>query len=152
MSGFFQDLLQGTAEGFFGNDYLRDYTHASKTFRTNSYQYAPKLKFLFHVYFDINPLAYAQSLPNSNYGLAVKTVKLPSFNFQVETMNQYNRKRLIQTKVKYDPINITFHDDHGTATGTPTAGGIIRSLWKAYYNYYYADGRNPQVIFNGCLL
>ena len=101
------------------------------------------------MYFDIN--AEATNVTNAsltNYGLLVKTVKLPSFNMQVDTMNQYNRKRLIQTKIKYDPVDITFHDDTGGATGSPTAGGMIRSLWKAYYNYYYADGRNPTVVFD----
>jgi hypothetical protein len=146
MSGFFENLLQDAATGFFGNDYVRDYTHASKTFRTNSYQYSPKFKFLFHVYFDINTSVYNQNVDTGvNYGLAVKTVRLPSFKFDVATLNQYNRKRLIQSKIKYDPIDITFHDDNGTSAQTPTAGGIIRSLWKAYYNYYYADAANiPQ--------
>ena len=125
---------------------LRDYRHAQKTFKSSFYEKSPKLKFLFHVYFDINP--EVSNVPNSNYGLLVKTVKLPGFNMQVDTMNQYNRKRLIQTKIKYDPVDITFHDDIGTATGSTNAGGMIRSLWKAYYNYYYADGRNPQVAFD----
>ena len=137
--GFNQDLLTGAAEGFFGNEYLRDYTHASKTFRTNSYQYAPKLKFLFHVYFDINV-----KIPNvadgANYGLAVKTVKLPGFNFSIQELNQYNRKRINQTKIKYDPVDITFHDDNGN---------LIRSLWKSYYTYYYADGQRAKVEFTG---
>jgi hypothetical protein len=140
MSGTNQNVLKES-------NILRDYTHASLTFRTDgTYEKAPKLKFLFHVYFDINP--EVSKVPNANYGLLVKTVKLPSFNMQVDTMNQYNRKRLIQTKIKYDPIDITFHDDTGTATGSDYAGGMIRSLWKAYYNYYYADGRNPEVVFN----
>ena len=43
MAGFFQNLLTDAAGGFFGNDYVRDYTHASKTFRPSSYAYAPKL-------------------------------------------------------------------------------------------------------------
>ena len=47
-----QNFLRDAAGAFFGSDYLRDYTHASKTFRTNSYQNAPKLKFLFHTYFE----------------------------------------------------------------------------------------------------
>jgi len=152
MSGFFQNLLQQASGVFFGTDYLRDYTHASKTFRTNAYQYAPKFKYLFHVYFDINPVAYAENVASgANFGLDVKTVQLPKFSFETSTLNQYNRKRIIQTKIKYDPISITFHDDNGTASGTPTAGGIIRSLWKAYYNYYYADGNNAQVIFAGAV-
>jgi hypothetical protein len=143
MSGSNQNVLKEST-------ILRDYTHASLTFRSDgTYQNAPKVKFLFHVYFDIN--AEATNVTNTiftNYGLLVKTVKLPSFNMQVDTMNQYNRKRLIQTKIKYDPVDITFHDDTGGATGSPTAGGMIRSLWKAYYNYYYADGRNPTVVFD----
>jgi len=49
MAGFFQNLLTDAVQGFFGSEYLRDYTHASKTFRTNAYGYAPKFKHLFHV-------------------------------------------------------------------------------------------------------
>ena len=84
MAGFFQDLLKGTAAGFFGNDYLRDYYHASKTFTPNAYQRAPKFKFLFHVYFEINPAAYKVGLSDgTNFGLEVKTVKLPSYTFSL---------------------------------------------------------------------
>ena len=64
-------------------------------------------------------------------------------------MNQYNRKRIIQTKIKYDPIDISFHDDNGTGVGTPNSGGTVRALWKAYYNYYYFDGTTPEVVFSG---
>lgn len=135
MSGFFQNFAQDVAGGFFGNDYLRDYTHASKTFRPNAYQYAPKLKFLFHVYFEINQSAYAVGLPQgANFGLAVKSVKLPSYSFDTHTMNQYNRKRIVQTKIKYDPIDINFHDDNGN---------LIRNMWYNYYTYYYKDASIP---------
>ena len=135
MSGFFQDLLKDTAKGFFGSEYLRDYTHASQTFRTNAYQFAPKYKFLFHVYFDINYQLLGDSFqfPGGNknfFGLAVKTVQLPKYTFDLHTMNQYNRPRVVQTKIKYDPINITFHDDNGN---------LIRKLWYNYYSYYYKD-------------
>lgn len=136
MAGFFENLLTDATGAFFGSDFLRDYTHASKTFRPNAYQNAPKFKYLFHVYFQLNPVG----LPEANYGLLVKTVKLPSFTFNTVDLNQYNRKRIVQTKIKYDPVNITFHDDNGNT---------IRKLWKGYYNYYYADGTKPEVIFNG---
>ena len=141
MSGFFQNLLKDTAGGFFGNDYLRDYTHAAKTFRTNAYQYAPRLKFLFHVYFEINPAAYAVGLSTgTNFGLAVKTIKLPSYSFDTHVMNQYNRKRIIQTKIKYDPIDIAFHDDTGNS---------IRNMWYNYYTYYYKDANKPVISASG---
>ena len=33
---------------------LRDYTHASKVFRSFGYELKPKFKFLYHVVFNIN--------------------------------------------------------------------------------------------------
>ena len=141
MSGFFQNLLKYAAGGFFGNDYLRDYTHAAKTFRTNAYQYAPRLKFLFHVYFEINPAVYSVGLATgTNFGLAVKTIKLPSYSFATHTMNQYNRKRIVQTKINYDPIDIAFHDDTGNS---------IRNMWYNYYTYYYKDANKPVITASG---
>ena len=120
--------LANVAGGFFGNDYLRDFTHASKAFRSNFYQNAPKFKFLFHVYFDINQEAYnTASLPKqSNFSLLVKTVQLPNFSFDTHTLNQYNRKRIVQTKIKYEPIEISFHDDNNS---------LITRLWHNYYTY-----------------
>ena len=137
MSGIFQNLLQDAAGAFFGSDYLRDYTHASKTFRTNNYAYSPKFKFLFHVYFNINTAA-APGLAvagQDNFGILVKSIKLPSYSFDTLAMNQYNRKRIIQTKIKYDPIDITFHDDNADR---------IRSMWYTYYTYYYKDATHLQ--------
>lgn len=138
MSGFIQNQLRDAAGAFFGSDYLRDYTHASNVFRTNTYENAPKLKFNFHVYFEINPEAYYR--PDANFSLLVKTVKLPSFNFDTHTMNQYNRKRIVQSKIKYDPIDIAFHDDNGN---------LISSMWYKYYTYYYNDATKPKVLFQG---
>ena len=134
--GFFQNFAKDVAGGFFGNDYVRDYTHAAKTFRPNAFQYAPKFKFLFHVYFEINPAAYAVGLSTgTNFGLTVKTVKLPSYSFDTHVMNQYNRKRIVQTKIKYDPIDIAFHDDNGNR---------VRNMWYNYYTYYYKDASTPE--------
>jgi hypothetical protein len=147
--GFVQNLLQdavktvkteGTnaVQAFFGTEYLRDYTHASKTFRTNSYQYSPKFKFLFHVYFDINKeyISAVQSFPeDSNFGLTVKNIQLPKYTFETSIMNQYNRKRVIQTKINYDPVNVSFHDDNGN---------LLRRLWYTYYTYYYKDATQSE--------
>jgi hypothetical protein len=132
-----QNLLNGAAATFFGSPYLRDYQHASKTFRPNSYENAPKLKFLFHTYFEFNTQVYPTA---PNFGILVKEIKLPSFTMQVEQLNQYNRKRLVQTKIKYDPIEITFHDDNGNNT---------TSMWEAYYTYYYNDGTKPGQVLRG---
>ena len=132
-----ESQLRNAVTGFFGNHYLRDYTHASKTFRPDSYALSPKLKFLFHVVFDINPEVYTEQ---NNPSVLVKNVQLPSISFDTHQYNQYNRKRIVQTKVKYDPINITFHDDHLN---------VVTGLWYKYFTYYYKDASNPDVLFNG---
>ena len=115
---------------------LKDYQHASKTFLTNGYQYTPRLKFLFHVYFNINTANIPQlqaaygSGAISTIGLLVKNVELPKFKIDTTTLNQYNRKRVVQTKVKYEPSKIVFHDDQAD---------LIRNMWYDYYSYYYGD-------------
>lgn len=116
---------------------LADYKTASQVFTTDLYKHAPKLKFQFHTYFDINPEAYDQGLKTgNNFGLVVNTVQLPKYSFNTHQMNQYNRKRIIQTKIKYDPVSIVFHDDNGS---------MITKMWEAYYRYYYSDGNKPKV-------
>lgn len=132
---YFGQELQRPAD--FGSAYLRDYAHAAKIFRPSGYELAPKLKFLFHTFFDINPTVYDKNVGTlDNFGVLVKTVKLPSFNIKTHELNQYNRKRIVQTKINYDPINITFHDD---------SINTITKLWDAYYSYYYKDSTNLNV-------
>jgi hypothetical protein len=129
---FGQDFLKG----FFGADGLKTYDHATKTFQTNGFELAPRQKFLFHVYFTIN----TQQIPalrgafpssdNAQIGLMVKSAQLPSYTMSVETLNQYNRKRLAQTKIDYNPVQIEFHDD---------GGDLVRNMWYNYFKYYYKD-------------
>ena len=122
MAGFFQQVLKGAAEGFFNDAYVRDFRHASKTFITDGFANAPKFKYLFHVYFDINEsLINSDAFPDPKIpGLLVKNITLPKFSLTVAEMNQYNRKRYVQTKLAYDPVSITFHDDNA---------GAIKKLW-----------------------
>lgn len=144
MAGFFREFLKGAADGFLGSPYLKDYKHASKIFTTNAYGNAPKYKWLFHVYFDINKTAITDQVDlifpsTANYGVLVKSIDLPKYQIQVEQLNQYNRKRFIQTKINYDPIRVVFHDDNANQ---------IRQLWYTYFSYYYNDTRNPINISN----
>lgn len=150
MAGFFQQQLQGSGQitgqrhgaggtgGAQGTPFLRDYKHASKIFLTNAYGNAPKLKYLFHVYFDINESKISDNLkifPDSaNHGLLVKTIDLPKFQIPLTELNQYNRKRYVQTKINYEAVRATFHDDNANQ---------IRNLWFAYYSYYYNDPNQP---------
>ena len=136
MPTFGQNFLQDAAQGFFGSSYLRDYRHANKTFTANSFELKPRYKFLFHVSFTLNyaeipALKAAMGLDDTkNISLLVKTIDLPKYSISTETLNQYNRKRIVQTKINYDPINITVHDDYGD---------LARTMWYNYYSYYYKD-------------
>ena len=139
VGNFGQDFLKG----FFGSDFFKDYRHASKTFRSAGYENAPRLKFLYHVYFNLNTVelpglrsAFGVS-DTSTMGVLVKNVQLPNYTFQLETFNQYNRKRLVQSKINYEPVRVEFHDD---------SGDLIRNLWYKYYAYYYKDPSQP---YNG---
>lgn len=121
--------------GFTNVDALRDYTHASKVFTPNSFELKPRYKFLFHVSFTINNeipglSGYLAANNQTQLSYVVKTVDLPKFTINNETLNQYNRKRVVQTKINYDPVTLTFHDD---------GGDNVRKMWYAYYNYYYKD-------------
>lgn len=131
MPTFGQQLWQG----FTNVNSLRDYTHASKTFTANSFELKPRYKFLFHVSFTLNTdipaiskVIGSQEVTNLSY--VVKTVDLPKYSVDTEVMNQYNRKRIVQTKINYDPVTLTFHDD---------SGDNVRNMWYNYYSYYYKD-------------
>lgn len=125
--GFGQDFLKG----FTNTNSLRDYTHASRVFTTNQYELKPRFKFLYHVSFSINTSIPSLSVADiQGLSLVVKTIDLPKYNIQTDTLNQYNRKRVIQTGIKYEPVNVTFHDD---------SGDIVRNMWYNYYKYYYKD-------------
>jgi hypothetical protein len=132
MSNFGQDFLKG----FLSTNGLRDYQHASRVFTTNAYELKPRFKFLFHVSFTLNVQeipALRGALGNddiTNLSYVVKTVDLPKYTIDNETLNQYNRKRVIQKRINYDPVNIVFHDD---------SGDIVRNMWYNYYSYYYKD-------------
>ena len=104
---------------------VHDYAHAAQVFRTNNFSRAPKSKYLFYVNFVL-----ASDVPNyidaSEIGYLVKTVDLPKFTMDVKDLNQYNRHVYIQDRIKYEPVNIKFHDDNSNG---------LRELWQNYYNY-----------------
>jgi len=113
---------------------VADFRHAARLFSDDSFRLAPKSKFNYHVSFGIN----TQALKSLNFdfrhrneiNVLVKKCDLPKFTIATETLNQYNRKKIVQNKVDYTPINISFHDDRL---------GVTRQLWENYFRYYYAD-------------
>ena len=123
-----------------GQETLTDYWHASNLFTSNGFENAPRYQYLFHVYFNLNVVeipALQNIFPSpdlSTIGLLVKTIQLPQFKIGTETLNQYNRKRVIQKRIDYEAVPIVFHDD---------GGDLIRTMWYNYYSYYYKDPTQP---------
>ena len=119
---------------------LRDQEHAAALFTVDQFRLAPKSKFLFHVAFNINPVALKNLIIIQRYGneinMLVKSVDLPNFKIEAEMLNQYNRKKVIQYQHKPVEIGIQFHDDNM---------GLINQLWQNYYSYYYADSTSAGV-------
>ena len=119
---------------------LGDFQHAARLFVDNDLRLAPKQKFLYHVSFNINTNAL-KSL-NFKYqhqneiNMLVKTAELPKFTVQTETLNQYNRKKVVQVKLDYSPIQIKFHDDNL---------GVVGQLWQNYFGYYYGDSSAARI-------
>jgi hypothetical protein len=138
MSNAFTNFLSGAVDSFVGETQpmMKDYQHADRLYVRDTYARAPKVGFLYFVQFNINrailnqdPL-WAKNGPTT-VGLLVKRIDLPKFQVLTETLNQYNRKTVVQTHIKYNPISLDFHDDNSDLT---------TGLWKNYYNYYYGDG------------
>ena len=138
-------LIDNFLTGFFGSDgYMKDFAHASRLYRDdNLYDLAPKAGWLYYVRLGINIQSIKRVGIESAFktwterfspfvGLLAKSAEQPKFSIATETLNQYNRKTVIQTRLNYQPLTITFHDDMANA---------VTDLWKAYYTYYFADGR-----------
>ena len=135
MSSPFFKFLAGQGNGLM----MKSYAHASGLYVNGNMKRAPKLGFLYFVSFRLNNAALDENFFNSNgsydVGLLVKKADLPKFKATVETINQYNRKTNIQTKLTYDPITIEFHDDNSE---------ITNNLWVQYYKYYFKDSNYHQ--------
>jgi hypothetical protein len=124
------NFLQGFQDGLPG---MKDYRHASRLYIDNNHKLMPKQKFLFHVVFNTDEtLFYGGFNPNERYELnmLVKACDLPKYNMSMEEKIQYNKKMYAATRIAYEPVNITFHDDHADT---------VNAFWKKYYEYHVAD-------------
>jgi len=110
---------------------LADSHTASNTFGLGGGQFsnAPKTKFLFYVKF-FRPDSQGGSAWERGIGLVVKNVDRPRISFKTETLNQYNRKRVVQTSHEFDALQLKFHD---------TINESVLQMFSEYYRYYYGD-------------
>ena len=129
------NFLKGFQDGLPG---MKDYRHASRLYIDNNYKLMPKQKFLFHVVFNTDEsMFYGGNQLNSDerkqLNMLVKQCDLPKYNMSYEEKTQYNKKMYAATRIAYQPVNITFHDDHADT---------VNAFWKKYYEYNIADSVN----------
>ena len=126
MDGFLQQLATG--------DRVHDYQHANKIFASDGFRSAPKHQFLFYVRIILNPKISQDTVYPSQrvmeVGSLCKTADLPKYTIENKQLNAYNRPAYATTKIKYQDLRITFHDD---------ADNNIVDLWYNYYSYYFRD-------------
>jgi len=124
------NFLKGFQDGLPG---MKDYQHASRLYIDNNFKLMPKQKFLFHVVFNTDETLFHDGFnPSERYQLnmLVKACDLPKYNMSMEEKTQYNKKMYTATRIAYEPVNITFHDDHADT---------VNAFWKKYYEYNIAD-------------
>lgn len=89
----------------------------------------PRPKFLFVVRF-VRGAGEGDANWRSGVSFAVKSVERPKIQPQVQTLNQYNKKRIVNTGLTYSDISIDFHD---------TTDSLVSSVYHEYLSYYYGD-------------
>ena len=124
------NFLQGFQDGLPG---MKDYQHASRLYIDDNYKLMPKQKFLFHVVFNTDETLFVDGFSANErreLNMLVKACDLPKYDMSYEEKTQYNKKMYAATRIAYEPVNITFHDDHADT---------VNAFWKKYYEYNIAD-------------
>lgn len=124
---------------------MRDTRHAANTFGANKSALnigTPRFPFQYFVNFTFNPAAdnyvknFLGEAEDVRYLTAlVKSVSRPGFTTEEETLDQYNRRRIIQKRVQPGSVEINMHD---------TVEGRTLRFWEMYYEYYFRDGVNSK--------
>ena len=113
-------------------DQIKDFQHAARLFVDNNYELQPRYQHLFAVVFNFTPDAARlfNSVEKLEIPMLVKQIGLPSFSIDTQTHNQYNKQTQSQHKIRYQSVNVTFHDDQKD---------LIRTFLHTYMNYFYRD-------------
>jgi len=91
----------------------------------------PRPRFLFVVRF-IRGVGDGNAKWKNGLSFAVKSFTRPKVTPKVQELNQYNKKRLVQTGVQYSPVDIDFHD---------TVDAVVSYMWSEYVSYHFGDFR-----------
>lgn len=135
--GFFKDIFAGQFNGwrsFLPSLNFKDFQHASRMFVSDNHARAPKFKFLYYVDIQANPAIFSQGFTSNQkleLNMLVKRCDLPSYDFTINERNAYNKRTYNYARMKYNPVNIQFHDD---------TSDVVNAFWRTYYQYMIQDG------------
>ena len=139
----FSSLLTGlTGAGFYYEKSSHNATYVFNQESNSLYRNMPRVPFEYYINIRLNNVGTASTYINQYFNAAsysqiaplVKTVEMPSFKIETTPLNQYNRKRLSQTKIAFEPVKVVFHD---------VVDGKTLKFWEMYYRYYFGDGTEP---------
>lgn len=108
--------------------YLGD--SASTLYNTEGNQiqsFIPRSRFNFAV---ILTLVGTDGADKSLFLNKISSVTMPSYSTRTQTLNQYNKKRVVTTGVDYQPVQLTAYDD---------ASGEFEEFLKNYSRFYFGQ-------------
>ena len=143
-SSIIQSILSKTVSGITngGIEYddsgvplmFRDSHSSSNILGTNNLWYfnVPRYKFLYFIKFIPNSSVLNNTIFD-NQSYLVTSLTKPSVLLETNTLNQYNKKRVIYQGRRYQPVDFT---------GWDTANNAFYDFFHAYMNYYFGDTNN----------
>ena len=126
---------------------LASFLYGTKVLQGTPMAQEPRVKFQYTIDFTLNSADWNNissfllqegvrnhELHRDDYTLRAQTAELPGHSYDVQTFNQYNRKRVVTTSVVYNPITLVFHD---------TVDSKVENLIRAYNLYYFGNFEKP---------
>lgn len=131
-----------TGAGFY---YEKNSRHATYNFNQDAqalYRNQPRFPFEYYININLNNVGTASSYISNYFNSPqwaqvmplVKSIDMPAMKIETTALNQYNRKRISQSKIDFEPVKVVFHD---------VADGKTLKFWDMYYRYYFGDGSEP---------
>jgi hypothetical protein len=117
------------------NAFFRDPRNAAKNWQLGLAGEQVRVKFLFAARFipafELPPdKTGGMSWDGKGFSHLLKTIDKPAVKFTTEKLNQYNKKRIIQTKHEYGDCKLGFFN---------TYDDKILKMFLLYYRWYYGD-------------
>lgn len=106
-----------------------DSKRAAKIYNRESQTLYPALSHQFFAAFSINTGAGGYAI-QQDLSFYIKSFDRPTVNVDVVELHQYNKRRLVQTGIKYGPVNVSFYDVNNR---------LLQLLFATYCRWYYGD-------------